>query len=46
MKFLVAGCGSIGRRHLRNLGRLSAGELLAFDIDPQRSEQAAAESGS
>lgn len=34
MKFLVIGCGSIGRRHLRNLASIRAGELLAFDVEP------------
>lgn len=33
MKLLVAGCGSIGRRHLANLRTLDAGELLACDPD-------------
>lgn len=30
---LVIGCGSIGRRHLRNLSSLGVGPLLAFDPD-------------
>jgi predicted dehydrogenase len=44
-KFLVIGCGSIGRRHLRNLRTLEAGELLAFDPSEERRRQAAVESG-
>lgn len=44
-RFLVAGCGSIGRRHLRNLKALEAGALLAFDPSPERRRQAAEESG-
>ena len=31
--FLVVGCGSIGRRHIRNLGTLGAGRVLAYDLD-------------
>jgi predicted dehydrogenase len=42
---LVAGCGSIGRRHLRNLARLGAGQLLACDPDASRADAAAEESG-
>lgn len=30
MKFLIAGVGSIGRRHLRNLRQVGAGDLLAY----------------
>jgi predicted dehydrogenase len=36
LKFLVIGCGSIGERHIGNLLSLSAGEVLAYDIAPQR----------
>jgi len=36
MKFVVIGCGSIGERHIRNLNSLSAGEILAYDADPNR----------
>ena len=31
--FLVVGCGSIGRRHIRNLGTLGAGRVLLYDPD-------------
>ena len=27
-RFVVAGCGSIGRRHMKNLRTLGAGEIL------------------
>lgn len=36
MKFLVIGCGSIGERHIKNLKRLSTGEILAHDLDLKR----------
>lgn len=39
MKFLVVGCGSIGRRHLRNLLTLRVGELLACEPEPSRAKQ-------
>lgn len=41
---LVVGCGSIGRRHLRNLQSLGL-SVLAFDPQPARAAAAAAESG-
>jgi len=36
MKILVIGCGSIGERHIKNLTSLSAGTIIAFDINPDR----------
>ncbi len=39
MRFLVVGCGSIGKRHLGNLKALSAGELVAYDSNPERCEE-------
>lgn len=39
---LVIGCGSIGTRHLRNLAALGVPELLAFDTDADRAQQAIA----
>lgn len=36
MKVLVIGCGSIGRRHLKNLISLGIRDLLVFDIDERR----------
>jgi predicted dehydrogenase len=41
MKFLVVGCGSIGRRHLRNLRALGEADLLAYDPAPERRAEAA-----
>lgn len=40
MKFLVAGCGSIGRRHLGNLKSLGVTDLTALDILPERRREA------
>jgi predicted dehydrogenase len=37
-RFLVLGCGSIGSRHIDNLLGLGAGEVLAFDVRPDRAE--------
>lgn len=34
--FLILGCGSIGKRHIANLLALSAGEVVAFDPNPDR----------
>ncbi len=36
MRYLVVGCGSIGKRHIDNLLRLETGEVLATDISPGR----------
>lgn len=35
MRTLVLGCGSVGSRHLHNLATLEAGELAAFDPEPE-----------
>ncbi len=35
-RFLVIGCGSIGRRHIGNLVTLQAGEIKAFDLQEDR----------
>jgi predicted dehydrogenase len=45
MKLLVVGCGSIGKRHLRNLKKIAAGELLAFDTAPERRAEVEKEYG-
>ena len=45
MKFLVVGCGSIGKRHLGNLKSLSAGELIAYDSLPERRDEVEAKYG-
>lgn len=44
-RFLVMGCGSIGRRHIANLLRLEAGEIIAYDPLGERSRAAAADFG-
>lgn len=44
-RFVVAGCGSIGKRHLRNLLELSAGEVLAFDVQAERRHEVGAALG-
>ena len=35
MLVLVTGCGSIGKRHIRNLEALKAGEIIAYDVRPE-----------
>ena len=45
MKGLVVGCGSIGKRHLKNLKALGAGEVGAVESDRTRRESTAAEFG-
>ena len=42
MRFLVIGAGSIGQRHARNLRALGH-DVLAFDADPRRAVDAAAD---
>lgn len=44
MRFLIAGVGSIGQRHLKNL-RLLGHEVLAYDADAARSAEVAAAVG-
>ena len=36
MRFIVIGCGSIGRRHIANLMALDAGEIIAFDTQSEQ----------
>ncbi|MBM4431303.1 MAG: Gfo/Idh/MocA family oxidoreductase, partial [Chloroflexi bacterium] len=38
MRAVILGCGSIGRRHLRNLRALGQTDLLAFDPAPVAQE--------
>ena len=45
MKFLVIGCGSIGRRHIRNLKCMGIQDLLAYDVVPERRREAEDEFG-
>ncbi len=42
---LVVGCGSIGRRHARNLLSLGAREIAVFDASPERRNHLACELG-
>ena len=44
-RFAVAGCGSIGLRHLRNLRALGCADLVAVDPDLAARDRAAAETG-
>ena len=45
MKFLIVGCGSIGRRHIRNLQGLGGHEIVACDTDQERLGKIAKELG-
>lgn len=45
MKVLVIGCGSIGRRHLKNLAELGVSERVACDLSAARLEQVRSECG-
>jgi predicted dehydrogenase len=40
MKFLVVGLGSMGKRRIRNLKHLKAGEILGFDLRADRRQEA------
>lgn len=40
MKFLVIGLGSMGKRRIRNLQYLEAGEILGFDLREDRRKEA------
>lgn len=44
-RFLVFGCGSIGRRHAANLKALHAGEIVVFDPSPERREELRTQTG-
>ena len=39
-RFAVIGCGSIGSRHIANLRRLGADDIIACDTEPERRSQA------
>lgn len=45
MRIAVLGCGSIGRRHLRNLVALGETDLLGFDPDPAACQKVIEETG-
>src|SRR5579859_7080859 len=38
-RFLVIGCGSIGKRHLGNLLSAGARDVIAFDTQPERARE-------
>jgi len=38
-RFLIIGCGSIGKRHLGNLKQLGVQDIIAFDIRPERRQE-------
>lgn len=40
MKFLIVGLGSMGKRRIRNLQHLKAGEIIGFDLRKDRREEA------
>jgi len=40
MKFLIVGLGSMGKRRIRNLQYLKAGEIVGFDLREDRREEA------
>ncbi len=39
MKILVVGCGSIGKRHIRNLISINAGEVIACDTSEMKLDE-------
>jgi len=39
LRFAVAGCGSIGKRHMKNLRALGAGEIIAADLRADRRDE-------
>jgi len=43
MLILVIGCGSIGKRHIRNLIALNAGDIIAHDVSQERLSDVAKE---
>jgi predicted dehydrogenase len=45
MKFLVVGCGSIGRRHIRNLFSLGQRDVIACETSSERASQVNRELG-
>ncbi|MCS7158598.1 MAG: Gfo/Idh/MocA family oxidoreductase [Blastocatellia bacterium] len=45
MRFLIVGCGSMGKRRIRNLHQLGERELLAFDPREDRRQEVAARYG-
>ena len=39
VRFLVIGCGSIGKRHIENLRKLGVQDIIAFDVQSSRREE-------
>ena len=39
-RFVVMGCGSIGKRHISNMKAMNAGEILAWDLREDRRREA------
>jgi len=39
VRFLVIGCGSIGKRHIENLRKLGMQDIIAFDVQSSRREE-------
>jgi predicted dehydrogenase len=44
-RFLIVGCGSIGKRHLGNLLAADVGEVIAFDVRADRAAQVRSQFG-
>jgi predicted dehydrogenase len=44
-QFLVIGCGSIGKRHIKNLQELGITNILAFDLRPERRSEVSSSFG-
>ena len=44
-RFLVIGCGSIGKRHIKNLRSLGMADVVAFDVRADRRREVTAELG-
>jgi predicted dehydrogenase len=44
-RFFVIGCGSIGKRHIKNLRALGVNDLLAFDLREDRRKEVASTLG-
>lgn len=44
-RFLVIGCGSIGKRHLRNLQQLGVQDIVVFDVRDDRRKEASEQFG-
>jgi predicted dehydrogenase len=44
-QYLVIGCGSIGKRHIKNLQELGITNILAFDLRPERRSEVSSRFG-